>query len=79
MPQEEKEDPSFYAILTADVRYDKRLCASAKLLYAEITALVKKKGYCYASNKYFADLYDVDSGTISRWVSKLKECGYVTV
>ena len=76
---EQKETPGFYAVIPATVRYDKNVCSGAKLLYGELTALTKKEGYCYASNKYFADLYGVDAGTISRWVSKLRECGYISV
>ena len=37
---------SYYAVMTAEVRYDKELCPNAKLLYAEITALSNTKGYC---------------------------------
>lgn len=72
------ELPSYYSILTADVRYDRRLGKpNARELYSEITALSNKDGYCHASNGYFAKLYDVDNGTISRWISLLEECGYL--
>lgn len=33
------ETPSYYAILTANVRYSKLINANEKLLFAEITAL----------------------------------------
>ena len=74
-----RDNPNYYAILTADVRYDQRLSSSEKLFYAEITALSNKHGYCYASNNYFADLYDVDKRTITRWVNKLVKTGHAVV
>lgn len=72
-----REEPSYYAILHAPVRYDKRLTANEKLLYAEITALTNKHGYCYASNGYFARLYDVQIRSIQRWMNTLEKCGYI--
>ena len=73
------DKPSYYAILTADVRYDKTLKPLARLLFAEITALCNKEGYCWASNQYFADLYEVDKTTVSGWIGQLKTRGYLTV
>ena len=73
------EHPSYYSILTADVRYDKRLKPNEKLLFSEITALSNKRGYCNASNNYFAQLYDVTTVTASKWVNHLKDRGYIDV
>lgn len=69
----------YYAVIPANVRYDKNIPANAKLLYGEITALANDKGYCWASNSYFAELYEVSKETISRWISKLEKSGYVKV
>ena len=44
------EKPGFYAILPSPVRYDRRLSASEKVFFAEITALSDQCGYCYAGN-----------------------------
>jgi predicted HTH transcriptional regulator len=72
------EKPSYYGILPANIRYDNRLKPNAKILYSEITAIIKKDGYCIATNQYFAILYKVSEETISRWISQLCEYGYVT-
>jgi len=71
------EKKSYYAIIPADVRYDKKLCANAKLLYGEITALCNEKGYCWASNDYFAQLYEKTEETVSRWISQLIKQNYI--
>ena len=71
------EQPSYYSILTANVRYDKRLRASEKVFFSEITALSNKYGYCTASNRYFANLYEVSKDTVSTWVSDLVKLRYV--
>lgn len=73
------EKKSYYAVIPASVRYEKKLNANAKLLYGEITALCNEKGYCWASNSYFADLYEVVPETISRWISKLKNLGFIEI
>ena len=72
------EKPNYYAIIPAKVRYS-NLKPNAKLLYGEITALSGKTGYCFASNNYFAKLYNVNKNTISRWISDLKRLGFITI
>lgn len=71
--------PGYYAVIPAEVRYDRSLTPNARLLYAEITALLGEDGYCFASNAYFANLYQVNERTISRWIGDLRDKGYVTV
>lgn len=70
--------PSYYAIIPSNVRYS-NLKPNTKLLYGEITALASKEGYCFASNRYFAELYDVTKNTISSWISDLHKAGFVSV
>lgn len=69
---------SYYAIIPANVRYDKNLKANSKLLYGEITALCNEKGYCWASNSYFAELYGVSKKSISLWIKELIERNYIS-
>jgi len=73
------EDRGYYAIIPATVRYDKSLSPNAKLLYGEITALCNQAGYCWASNNYFAELYDVQRSSISNWIKALSNAGYIKV
>ena len=74
-----EEKPSYFGIIPATVRYDKSLKANAKLLYSELTCLSEKDGYCYASNNYFAKLYEVDPSSISKWLKQLADKGYIKI
>jgi len=74
-----KENPSYYSILTADVRYCKELSPQEKLLFSEITALTNFKGYCWATNNYFAELYGLSKDRISRQISNLAKHGFIDV
>lgn len=76
------ETPNYYAILTANVRYSKLINANEKLLFAEITALSNSTGICWASNNYFANLFDMTPQAISKWIRNLEKnhfikCNYV--
>ena len=70
---------SYYAIIPADVRYSDKICANSKLLYGEITALCNEKGFCWASNSYFAELYGKSNRSISSWLSQLNEAGFINL
>ena len=74
-----EEKPSYYAIIPADVRYDKDLPPMAKLLYGEITCLTQKNGFCWATNSYFADLYGMSKDRISKLIGILEKKGYISV
>ena len=73
----EKIEPSYYSILPAPVRYDKRLIPNAKILYAEITSLTNQMGFCYATNRYFEELYQVSTQSINTWLQQLEKYGYI--
>lgn len=72
-------DPNYYAIIPAPVRYCKDITPNAKLLYGEIAALCGKEGFCWATNAYFANLYEVGASTISEWVASLSRNGFIRV
>ena len=71
------ENPNYYGILPANVRYDKNLKPMEKILYTELTALSNKNGYCNAKNSYFARLYEVHKNTAGSWINNLEKLGYI--
>lgn len=73
------DKPAFFAILPAAVRYDTRLKPMERILYSEITALADQTGYCYASNRYFIELYGAGERTVQGWIKNLADCEYITV
>ncbi|MQS44271.1 helix-turn-helix domain-containing protein [Companilactobacillus mishanensis] len=75
----EKQTPSYYSVLTADVRYSDKLTNFEKILYSEITALSNINGYSNASNSYFAKLYGFNAVSISRNIMHLKKYGFLKV
>lgn len=72
-----KEQPNYYSIIPAHIRYDDELKPMEIIMYGEITALANKYGFAYASNSYFAELYNVHKKTVSNWINHLKEKGYI--
>ena len=71
--------PAYYAIIPAVVRYDSVLRPNAKLLYGEISALASAGGYCYATNRYFAELYGFNIKTVGALIQSLAKAGYIYV
>lgn len=65
--------------INADVRYDKRLTNTAKIIMVEISALTNMKGYAWCTNQYLADVFDLSRSQVSRIIRKLAECGYINV
>lgn len=61
------------------MRYNTNLKSTEKLIYGEITSLTNKNGYCFASNRYFANLYNVTLHTVSQWISHLEKLGYINI
>ena len=72
------DKPNYYSYIPAHVRYAD-ITPNAKLLYAEITALLQMNGVCFASNNYFSKLYNKNKVTISRWISELKRNGFIKI
>ncbi len=68
-----------YSIFADVVRYDNELPFSCRIIFAEIAALSKQKGFCFANNSYFADKFDVSISSVSKWIHMLESKEYVYV
>lgn len=53
----EVNNTGYYAILSYKILVDNRLKPNEKLLFAHITTLANKDGYCFASNRYFSKIF----------------------
>ena len=71
--------PNYYAIIPANVRYDKDISPNAKLLFGEITSSCNQKGYCWATNEYFSTLYNVSDRTIRTLLKQLQDKNYIKI
>lgn len=73
----ERPNPNYYAIIPAEVRYDKKLRANEKLLYAELSAWCNLYGVCTASTGRLAELFKVSPQAIKEWLRHLEEHNYI--
>ena len=44
-----------------------------------ISSLCAENGYCYASNQYFAELFDITDVSVSTKIKKLEDRGYIEI
>ena len=67
-----------YSICLNEWALDKKIKNELGLLCI-ISSLCAEKGYCYASNKYFSELFGLPEQTISRKIKLLEEKKYITI
>lgn len=79
MNDEMREQCSMWAILPAKVRYDKRLPANAKLLYAEIAAKCNTQNVCYMHNATMAETLGMTPTWVSKLLAQLQALGYIEI
>ena len=66
-----------YAIVPTIVLDDMSLSGNEKMLYARISSLTNKYGYCFATNKYLAKQIGTSESTMKRCLKTLIEKRYV--
>ena len=73
----ERKFPGYQAVLPPMVRYDEALSDKAKLIFCEVMAMTDTRGYCWATNRYLAELMRVHKNSVPRLVKELADRGYV--
>lgn len=68
---------TIYAIMPSEIYSTKDLTAEEKLIAERITALCKKEGYAWISNKALADMYGIREDTVSKHIRHLRQYGYI--
>lgn len=68
---------SYWAVLPANIRYHKELTQTAKLLYAEVSALAQSDGFCWATDAYLAETLGCSVATVTRSLRKLRKLGFI--
>jgi hypothetical protein len=72
-------DRNFKGIwIPKEIWLDKELGWIEKLFLVEIDSLDNENG-CFASNKYFADFFDLSKVRVSNIISQLVKKGYITI
>ena len=79
MSENDKPKANYWGIMGANVRYNDNLSSSQKIMYVEITALSNSQGYSWATNSYFARLYNVTTKTVSSWIKNLEKEGLIRI
>jgi hypothetical protein len=74
-----RNESPIYLLIPSVVAADKTLNNTEKLLFAAITGLAKRGGYCYASNIYLANCIGCDKRTIGGPLKNLKDRGLIRV
>ena len=70
---------NYYAVIPVKILSDNTTSSMARLLYGQISSLTNMDGFCWASNKYFADFFGISQRSVSRLVSELAEKEYIKV
>lgn len=79
MNMERDMDTFINLVIPTSLLGNNRLTFLERLLLIDILSLCKKKGYCWAINEYFKNLFSVSKQTISKSISSLSKYGYIVL
>lgn len=76
---EGRNESPLFAVIPISILERTDLSANSKLLYAEIIALSKKSGRCYATNKYLAQTLGLKDKSIPQLLKELSGTGLLMI
>jgi hypothetical protein len=77
--QENTPEPTFFIQIPTFIADDVDIDDSTAMLYGRIMSLTRKAGYCWAADKYLAELCRVSDRHIRTRLKKLKDKGYIRI
>ena len=79
MNMERNIEPFIKLVFPTSILGDNNLTPLERLLLIYILSLCKKYGYCWATNDFFSDRFNVSKQTISKSISSLSNYGYIVL
>lgn len=73
------KDLRFDCVMPSHLLLNRNVEPSAKLFYLFIRNLCNQNGYCFARNKYLAELTNSDIRSVQRWLKSLEDEFYIEV
>jgi len=70
---------SLWVVIPWSILTSRKLTATEKLLYGEISALQRRDGFCRASNEYLGLILDAHPNSISRLIKKLRKMEMIAI
>lgn len=75
----EKTQRDFKGVwIPKEIWLSEKLSLMEKVLFVEIHSLDNERG-CFASNRYFAEFFNISERQITTYISSLKDKGFITV
>ena len=68
-----------YIVIPEKIVQDKSLTPLSKLVFGKIYSLSKSEGYCWATNKFLAEYFNISKRTIGLCINLLVSNGYIYI
>lgn len=75
----EAREQSWLSFIPYALRNDRNVSDGAKVLYTFISSLCDKEGYCWAANKYLAEIVGISERELRRRIGELSKSRYIDI